>query len=98
MFAEPSAPVKLLPKVVEERIRYGCYEQGQQQAKGLSTNDNDRHGAAFLGARTRSSSEWQHAGDEGERRHKNGAEPVAIGLHDGRKPLEALRSEVIHVV
>src|ERR687888_1021211 len=75
-----SAPGGGMADVVEDGVGDRGDEERQQERERLAADDDDGDGAALLRARPRPQGERRHAGDERERGHQDGAEPVAVTL------------------
>ena len=85
-------------KIIEVGIDHRRDEQGEQEAEGLTTDDDDGDGAAFLRARAGAQREGNHPGHQRERGHQDGTEAVAIAVHDGLQALHPGAPERVHVV
>ena len=84
--------------VLEEGVGHRRHQQRQQQAQRLAPDDDDGDGAALLGAGAGADPERQHAGHQGQRRHQDRTEPVAVALHDRRRAVHAVRAQGVHVI
>ena len=73
-------------------------DERQEQRQALAADDDHRDGPALLGARTAADGQRQHASDEGERCHQDGAEAVPARLEDGRAERHALSQQISRVV
>jgi hypothetical protein len=85
-------------EVVEERVGDGGGEQGEQQGERLAADDDEAGGAVLPRAGAAGDDQGDHAGDEGERGHEDGAQPVAVGLEDGLEPRHAAGAQLQRVV
>lgn len=85
-------------EVIEVGIDDWGDEEGEEEAECLAADDDDGDGAAFFGAGAGTEGEGEHAGDEREGGHEDGAESVAVALEDGLVAFHALLAEVVHVV
>src|SRR6202035_5705023 len=84
--------------VVEEAVGDRRADEGQEQRQRLAADDDRADGAVGGGAGAARDDERDHAGHEGHGGHEDGAQPIAVGRADGRRPRHSLGPQVDRVV
>ena len=84
--------------VVKERVDDRRGQQREQQRQTLTTEDDARGGVVVGGADALGSHHGDHASDEGERGHEDGAQTLFVGEQDGIKAVHSFGSELVGVV
>jgi len=94
----PAKPHADLREVVEQRVRNGGDQEGQQQHQRLPSDDDEPNRPVGACANAARDDEREHPCDERERRHQNRPQSIAARLEHGGVTLHSALAQLIGVI